>query len=1211
MAFVLVQHLDPGHDSILAELLTRDAKMPVTQVENEMPVEPNRVYVIPPNANMALFHGRLSLMERQPGLNMPVDYFFHSLAQELGERAMGVVLSGTGTDGSRGVAEIKAENGVTFAQDSQTADYEGMPEAAVASGAVDFVMPPEQISEVLVKVSRHPFLSKDKTPAAGHLEARGKEDALTKIFILLRDRTGADFALYKRSTLERRITRRMIILKIEALEDYVSLLEGNPAEVDQLFQDILIHVTSFFREPEVFELLKKTVLPEIMKHKSTETPVRIWVPGCSTGEEVYSIAIALAEFSAERRLRPAVQIFATDLNDKALEQARDGIYSDNALGGVSGERLSNYFTRTKNGYQVTKFIRDMCIFAKHDISRNPPFSHMDLISFRNVLIYMKRVLQHRIIPTLNYALEPWGFLLLGTSEHIGDFPELFRIVDKKYTLFSKNPASERLTHLVSSAIYHPGNIRPSMGAPPTTRGEQAQLDPQREANSVILARYAPPGVLINDEMQVIQFRGDVGRYMTPAPGRASFDLLAMAREGLSLEIRTAIDRAKKSFQPVSQQAVRVKMFDEFIEVNLEVLPFKSSSGETYYWVLFEEIPRGVESPTAKAKVKSLKQPEAETEADRLRTELLSAKQYLQSLIEEKEEINEELRAANEEVQSSNEELLSINEELETAKEELQSSNEELTTLNEELQNRNLELTLINDDLFNVQNSVGVPMIILTNDLKIRRVTPAAEKMLKISGRDVGRCISDIPLFVGALDLAALASDVIRSVTPIEKEVVDANGRRFNLEMRPYKTGDNRIDGSVVTAIDVTDLKRSLEISNLFLETARVLAKTLDLDTLQASLIRFIQKLVPGGHVAIELIDSEGGYVQAISGIGSPSVLHRKLDIKEISPIHYQILSKKKPIIVAHDSGDADYRNVSTSESRTGVMLYQPIILYDSVIGNIAVDFPDRHYEFSDRDLELLEGVAAQAAIAFENARLYTGKENIVEILESALLSRPAEVPGIESGYLFESATKAANVGGDFYDVFALGAGRAGIIIGDVSGKGINAASFSARAKQTLKAYAYEFEQPALVLAKTNKVLCKYTAEDNFVTIFFGTLDTNSGLLSYCSGGHPPALIAGRDGRVEILEASSLIVGAFPDAEYEESQATIRKGDRLVFYTDGVIEAKGPGSELFGLQRLIDLVKPSASLSPDDVTTLILSRINDFTSGALSDDIAIMIVALQD
>jgi two-component system CheB/CheR fusion protein len=815
MAFVLVQHLDPKHESMLTELIARATTMPVTEVKDGMRVKPDHVYVIPPNTYMSISGEVLALTPRSeiPGQHRPVDHFLTSLAEDRGSSAIGVILSGTASDGTLGLKAIKAEGGITFAQD-RTAKYDGMPRSAIAAGCVDFILPPGRIARELVRIGRHPYVAPLKTQDVEVLPEGGEND-LRRIFRLLLRSTGVDFTDYKHSTIERRIARRMVLQRIERREDYVQYLRDNPGEVEALYGDILITVTGFFRDPGAFLALKQKVFLPITTDRSPETSIRVWVPGCATGEEAYSIAICLLEFLGETATNIPIQIFGTDINEMAIEKARSGIYTKSITTDVSAQRLRRFFVKVDSGYQISKSVRELCVFAKQDLTSDPPFSKLDLISCRNMLIYLGPVLQKRVIPLFHYALKLEGFLLLGKSEALSAYSDLFSLVEGKHKIYSKRAAPAR--HFFDVVPTHRPAMKEQVGRAFSGPGESGwgELNIQKEADGIVLTRYAPPGVIVNDAMEILQFRGRTGHYLEPEPGEASFNLLKMAREGLKLELRTALHRAKKTNVPVRKEGLRVRYNGEGRHVSVEIVPLKASpAGERVYLVLFEEVtPEAVAEPQemisaekAKKPTKSLK----DRQMAQLEQELASTRAYLQSIIEEQEATNEELKSANEEVLSSNEELQSINEELETAKEELQSANEELTTINEELQNRNIEMHQLNNDLINLLASVNIPVLMLGSDSSIRRFTPMAEKVMNVVSSDVGRSIHDIRLRVELPHLEQLISEVLDTLSVREREVQDREGRWYSLRVHPYRTTDNKIDGTVLTLVDIDSLKRSQE-----------------------------------------------------------------------------------------------------------------------------------------------------------------------------------------------------------------------------------------------------------------------------------------------------------------------------------------------------------------------------------------------------------------
>jgi two-component system CheB/CheR fusion protein len=805
MALVVVQHLDPSHPSILTELLAKSTAMPVIQVTEGVRVEPNHVYVIPPNKTMEIERGALKLTPRAPNDagHRPIDTFFFSLAVEQKNRAIGVILSGTASDGTLGLQAIKEQGGITFAQDRESAKFKGMPAAAIAAGAVDFVMPPAGIAAELVQMARHPYVARGQ----GRDEAESDsgeftEERLATLFSLVRAASGVDFTHYKHSTIRRRILRRMMLNRTENVHNYVELLRRSPAEVTALFNDILINVTDFFRDPEVFEALKLTVLPQLIKGRASGgLPLRIWVPGCASGEEAYSIGICLLEIFETTGHHAPVQIFATDISESALERARAGIYQETSMAGISAERRRRYFVKMDGGYQVAKIVRDMCMFARQDISKDPPFSRIDLISCRNVLIYLGSALQKRVIPAFHYALKSDGFLLLGSSESIGAYAELFNIVDKPHKIYRKLPG-------VAHLQFHPADAMPTTRdiahAPAGAASVDASIE--READRVLLGRYSPPGVLIDESMTILQFRGQTGGYLEPAAGTASLNLMRMVRADLQLTLRKVIGEALSRGAQAQIKGQRLRVAGSMRSISIEVVPVSGVPVDRgrYFVVLFVE----GKSPGDRAEPQEDREPPRKgdrtrerDEVTKLRQELVSMRDYLQSVIEGQEAANEELRSANEEAQSSNEELQSINEELETAKEELQSTNEELTTINEELENVNQELTQANSDLRNVLDGVEVAIVMLGADLRIRRFTPPAAALLNLISSDVGRPLADLKPNIEVPELGQWIASVADTLIPVRRVVRDGAGHEYDIRIKPYRTADNKIDGAVLTIFE--------------------------------------------------------------------------------------------------------------------------------------------------------------------------------------------------------------------------------------------------------------------------------------------------------------------------------------------------------------------------------------------------------------------------
>jgi two-component system CheB/CheR fusion protein len=808
IAFVLVQHLAPRHESFLSELLSRATTMPVKQASEGDLVLPDHVYVIPPNVEMVIRRRRLYLMPRGEarGPHLSIDAFLRSLADDQESGAIGILLSGSSSDGSLGMAAIKAAGGLTIAQEEHSAKYGSMPHSAIAAGVADFVLTPEQIARELVRLAGLPRLG-DGDPERPFGGAPGEVDGhLARIFRQVQNTTGVDFSHYKQATIKRRIKRRMVLHRIERLEDYLVYLRGHAEEAKALNEDLLVNVTGFFRDPESYEALNALVFPVLCKDGTS--PVRIWVPGCSSGEEAYSIAISLFEFLGDRSGSVPLQLFATDLSDRAIETARAGIYRENIAGDVSPERLRRFFVKIEGGYQVSKAVRDACVFARQDVTRDPPFSKLDLISCRNVLIYLGPVLQRQVLPVFHYALKPNRFLVLGKAESIIGFSDLFEPVERRNRVFRRRTTPARVRFELS-----PGVPRDHKEAPPPTPGDLRRVsNVQREADRLLLARYVPVGVLINEAMEILQVRGHTGAFLEAAPGHVSVNLLRMAREGLPQVLRAAVREAIKSRRRVRRERIPYRLDGKRRLANLEVTPVAEadgSGGDNFYLVMFEPAGSGT-GKEARVEERPPAASRGRGGTARLRRELQSTKDYLQSMIQELEATNEELKSANEEILSSNEELQSTNEELETAKEELQSSSEELTTINDELQNRNADLGLLNNDLTNVLNSVSLPILIIGSDLRIRRFTPAAEKPLNLIPGDVGRRVTDIKPNVPIVGLEAMLLEVMETVSSRESSVRDEQGRWYSLRVRPYRTLDNRIDGTILMLVDVTDLRTSLQ-----------------------------------------------------------------------------------------------------------------------------------------------------------------------------------------------------------------------------------------------------------------------------------------------------------------------------------------------------------------------------------------------------------------
>lgn len=819
MAFVLVQHLSPDQHSMLSELLGNTTEMPVTNAEDGMGLEANHVYVIPPNTRMTIDQGQLQLAEcdQTRGRVKTIDVFFKSLAEDQKNRAIAIVLSGSNDDGAAGVEAVRAQGGITMAQRQDTAEFSEMPQAAIATGCVDFVLSPSAIARELVTISRQPYVQTPPPTEEPEPVPPIEEDRLLQVFNLLERNTGINFSDYKPTTFGRRLRRRMALHKMSSLEDYIQYLRDDPSEIRALYQDVLISVTSFFRDGEVYIAIKERVLPALISEENPPSSIRVWVPGCATGEEVYSIAICLLEYLDSLSINPTIQIFGTDINDQAIDEARLGIYRESRMEQVSAERRRRFFVEVDGGYQIARSVRERCVFARQDLGSDPPFSDIDIISCRNVLIYFKAPLQQRILSIFHYSLKPDGFLILGNSESVGNTSDLFSVVDNRVRIYKRNNIPTRINFdFVTSHIPQTPSAQRQSFSPSWERSNFQQW-----ADQIVINRYAPAGVIVNDRLDILQFRGDTSPFLRPAPGEPSFNLLKMLRPGLLVDVQAAIDQAREANIAVQRRRENVEEGQTSV-LCIEVIPFSASvSHERYFLILFEQIPESdasedgialserpdvdISPSEARAEIRRLRQELAST-----RQELLDTQTFLQINIEEQEATNQQLITANEEILSSNEELKSTNEELQTAKEEIQSSNEELKTTNEELQSRNREAKRAHDDLNNLIDNVNIPILMLSDDLRIRRFTPVARGIFNLIPSDVGRPMTDMRFRINVPNLEAMVIEVIDTLNSRELEVQDSSGHWYLLRIRPYRTIDNRIDGAVLALVDIDNLKRTLD-----------------------------------------------------------------------------------------------------------------------------------------------------------------------------------------------------------------------------------------------------------------------------------------------------------------------------------------------------------------------------------------------------------------
>ncbi|HIJ81565.1 MAG TPA: PAS domain S-box protein [Desulfuromonadales bacterium] len=822
MAFVLVQHLAPDHKSILTELIRRYTRMQVSEVEDGVMVQPNCAYIIPPNRDMAFLNGTLQLLEPSSprGQRLPIDFFFRSLAQDQHERAICIVLSGTGSDGTQGLRAVKAEGGMVMAQNPESTEYDGMPRSAINTGLVDYILPAAEMPGHLIAYAAHAFgrIAHAQTPPIPKVE-----DAFKKIFILLRSQTGHDFSQYKQNTIKRRVERRMAVHQIAEIGGYVRFLQSTPVEVEALFRDLLIGVTSFFRDPEAFAALETTVIPGLFDDKPAGTPIRVWICGCSTGEEAYSIAILLQEQMEKLKKNFKLQLFATDIDSRAIDQARSGIYSASIAADVSAERLARFFTVENDGgsYRINKMIRDLLVFSEHDVNKDPTFSKLDLLSCRNLLIYLNADLQKKLIPLFHYSLNPGGTLFLGTSETTGDFLHLFSTIDRQQKLYQRkeDPSAVQLLPQgrFARTLTESGTIERHTAQ--TLGGGKISL--RETTEKILLEKYAPTSILVSERGEILYVHGSTGRYLEIVTGEPGMNIRKMAREGLKRDLTTALHSTVKYKKPVERHGLKVKTNGDFSSVNLTILPVPPSGDSitdmTLYLVVLEEDKTTGQILSATDITGTLVEQPEEKSADRdalvirLKQELRANEEYLQSANEELETSNEELKSSNEEMQSVNEELQSTNEELETSKEELQSVNEELATVNSELQTKVIDLSRANNDMNNLLAGTGVGTVFVDFKLLIQRFTPSITQIINLILSDVGRPVGHIVSnLVGYNTLTADITAVLDNLIPKEVEVQTKDGAWFLLRIRPYRTLDNVIEGAVITFFDISEIKRTRE-----------------------------------------------------------------------------------------------------------------------------------------------------------------------------------------------------------------------------------------------------------------------------------------------------------------------------------------------------------------------------------------------------------------
>jgi two-component system CheB/CheR fusion protein len=816
IAFVIIQHLDPKHKSIMDELLKRRTTMRVLQAEDGVMLEPNSVYLNQPDKDVGIFKGKFQLtgpMESH-SVRLPINHFFRSLAEDQGENAICIILSGSGSDGTLGLKELKGSGGMVMVQELQQAQYDSMPRSAIETGLVDYVLPAEKMPQELIGYIKQPYVRGHKIGiVTEHL------DATQKVLMLVRSRTGHDFSHYKQNTLFRRVERRMALHKITDIRNYVRYLKETPAEVDAMFKDLIIEVTSFFRDPDAFEVLDKKIIPAIIDHKKPDSAVRIWVPGCAGGEEAFSLAMLFQEAMDRLNKHLNVQIFATDINKDTIERARLAEFPEGIPSDIPAERLGRFFIKEGKVYRIKKTLRDMVLFAVHNLISDPPFSRLDLVSCRNVLIYMDSVLQKKVIPLFHYTLNHDGYLFLGSSETIGEFSGLFSPVDIKWKIFRRKSI---LAGKAQNYLYAPLNEAHPAYLKELEAPVLKEMNVREVAEKLILDEYSPPCVFIDEKYNILFFLGSTDRYLTQPPGEPSFNLIKMAREDIRYQLSAVLNKAVKQKRVVVREKLQTKQKEGYktVEVVVRTVP-QSILKEKVLMVIFEEKAPPAEQFTKKKKTAGA--PGIDPRVSTLEKELRSTKEYLKATIEQIQTASEEQRSANEELQSTNEELQSTNEELATSKEEMQSTNEELVTVNLELQDKIEALLQARSDINNLLASTDIGTIFLDNDLKIKQFTPTMMNFFNLIESDIGRQMSDItskiPLVV---NISKKVREVLKDLQKRESEIQTENGNWFSMRILPYRTIENAIDGVVITFTDITQRKKAEQIG----EAARIYAESI-------------------------------------------------------------------------------------------------------------------------------------------------------------------------------------------------------------------------------------------------------------------------------------------------------------------------------------------------------------------------------------------------
>ncbi len=1218
MAFVVVQHLDPTHESLMPELLQRSITMPVRQVKDGVTVEQNHIYIIPPNTDLSISDGRLHLSEpsESHGHRLPIDSFFQSLAAECGDKSIAVIVSGMGTDGTLGLRAIKEVSGVVLVENPDSANYDGMPRSAIGTGQVDRVAPIDDLPKELIAYINHvPILREEALESEDH-----RPGALQKIVRLLSVRTGHDFSLYKKSTLYRRIEKRAGLMQVSGISNYASYLEQSSGEADALFKELLIGVTQFFRDPAAFQFMQDEVIPDVVNSAAEEGSIRAWVPACSTGEEAYSLAIILRE--CLDRLRPnagiKIQVFATDIDERAIGVARKGLYPANIEANVSQERLRGFFIAVDDSYMINKMIRDTVVFAPQDLTADPPFTRMDIVSCRNLLIYFGPELQKKVIPIFHYALNPRGVLFLGTAEGIGGFDELFSTIDGKCKVYRRNDSVATRTQLMeipSRAPFALAHKSQKLETEVTTVVGEA-------LRRTLLERYAPPSVVVNASGDILLVSGKTGKYLEPAEGKANWTVSAMAREGLRLELPGAIHRASTHKTEVVLNGLSVKTNGDYQVVNVTVRPLQQPDNEGELLVVtFED---AVPPETVETATKSSDDSDAtNTELNR---ELSHTKERLQATLEEMDSTSEELKSSNEELQSTNEELQSTNEELTTSKEEMQSLNEELVTLNTELQSKVYDVTALNNDIVNLMNSTQVATIFLDVELRIKRFTPAVVGTFNLRTIDVGRPITDITQILRYETIEQDVHEVLDTLTPHERQVESNDGRWFIMRIMPYLALGNVIDGVVITFGDITQLKhweqmllKSGSLSRALNVIHVAINSSLDFDKVMRTVVVKAAEAIGVELGMIVVCEDDQWVVRYVSD-------KEKLQLgvrftAEQAPYHALISETTEPTAINDTSKDPGICSEMCKDYGMQSILGIPLLAVGKLLGVLSLVSTSNPITFTDADLDFAHKLGLAVSLALTNSRLYESERQakleaemarliLVEdhsLLQKTLLpGKPHETAGYKLAARFIAGAVGKSIGGDFYDVFETEDGRTAILIGDVSGKGIEAAALANSIRSTVRAFAYDLGDPAQALTHANAVINQSPMSEHFATALLAVLDPETGEFTYANAGHPPTMVRRASGKVDLLNYGQFPIGVAGQVDYQQYESNLAAGDLLVMYTDGISEARS-ASKMFDIEGITSTLEKCRHYPPEKTLETLFEAALDLCGGLLADDAAVVII----